>query len=55
MGLSAAESARMGVVTLGNLFTMEGMLYGGEALATAVKDSEFFGSTENLLQKCRET
>ena len=49
LGLSAAESARMGAVTLGNLFTMEGMLYGGEALATAAKDAaEYFGSTENF-------
>jgi hypothetical protein len=46
-GATAAESARLGAQTMGAMFSMEGLLYGGEALAAAAKDaSEYYGSTQ---------
>jgi hypothetical protein len=45
-GATAAESARLGAQTMSAMLSMEGLLYGGEALATAAKDaSNYYGST----------
>ena len=45
-GATAAESARLGAQTMSAMLSMEGLLYGGEALANAAKDaSEYYGST----------
>ena len=45
-GATAAESARLGAQTMGAMVSMEGLLYGGEALAKAAQDaSEYYGST----------
>lgn len=46
-GATAAESARLGAQTMGAMLSMEGLLYGGEALATAAKDaSQYYGTTQ---------
>lgn len=46
-GATAAEAGRLGSQTMGAMFSMEGLLYGGEALATAAKDaSDYYGSTK---------
>jgi hypothetical protein len=46
-GATAAESARLGAQTMGAMFSMEGLLYGGEALATAAKSTaDYYGSTQ---------
>ena len=46
-GATAAESARLGAQTMGAMVSMEGLLYGGEALAAAAKDaSQYYGSTQ---------
>lgn len=45
-GATAAEAARLGGQTMAAMFSMEGLLYGGEALANAAKDaSEYYGTT----------
>lgn len=45
-GATAAESARLGAQTMSAMLSMEGLLYGGEALAKAAQDaSEYYGST----------
>ena len=49
VGATGAESARLGAQTMGALFSMEGLLYGGEALATAAKDTaDYYGSTQMI-------
>jgi hypothetical protein len=46
-GATAAESARVGAETMKSMFSMEGLLYGGEALATAAKSTaDYYGSTQ---------
>ena len=45
-GATAAEAGRLGAQTMGAMLSMEGLLYGGEALAKAAQDaSEYYGST----------
>jgi DNA mismatch repair ATPase MutS len=47
-GATAAESARVGAETMKSMFSMEGLLYGGEALATAAKSTaDYYGSTSS--------
>jgi hypothetical protein len=46
-GATAAESARVGAETMKSMFSMEGLLYGGDALATAAKSTaDYYGSTQ---------
>ena len=48
-GLSAAESAEIALQTAAASFSIEGLLYGTEALAEAAKSSvEYFGTISNL-------
>jgi hypothetical protein len=45
-GATAGEAARLGGQTMAAMFSMEGLLYGGEALAQAAKDaSDYYGTT----------
>lgn len=45
-GATAAEAGRLGAQTMSAMLSMEGLLYGGEALAKAAQDaSEYYGST----------
>jgi hypothetical protein len=45
-GATAAEAGRLSAQTMGAMLSMEGLLYGGEALAKAAQDaSEYYGST----------
>ena len=45
-GATAAEAGRLGAQTMGAMLSMEGLLYGGEALAKAAQDaSEYYGIT----------
>lgn len=49
VGATAAESARLGAQTTGAMFSMEGLLYGGEALASAAKSTaDYYGSTQMI-------
>jgi hypothetical protein len=54
-GATAAESARVGSETMKAMFSMEGLLYGGEALATAAKSTaDYYGTTSAITSEIQK-